>query len=144
MQQILLAPLAAAASAQILKIIIKSNGLSWNLKSLTSYSGLPSSHAAMAVSLASSAGLTQGADSPLFAVSVILSFFVIRDALGLRQYVGRQGKTVNRLIADLRRFKISLSDNYPELEEKVGHTPAQIMAGAVLGFLISLAAYYLL
>lgn len=142
MLQILIAPLAAALIAQLLKLAVKSNGLKLNWRSLGAYSGLPSSHAAMAVSLTVSAGLTQGFDSALFFVCIILSFFIIRDGLGLRQYVGRQGQVVNDLIKDLSRRQIIAAEKYPRLIEKVGHTPAQITAGAILGFLTSLAAFY--
>lgn len=143
MLQILIAPPAAALIAQLLKLAVKSNGLKLNWRSLGAYSGLPSSHAAMAVSLAASAGLTEGLDSPLFSVCVILSFFIIRDALGLRRYVGQHGQVLNDLATDLSNSKIIAAEKYPRLLEKIGHTPAQIIAGACLGFLISLAGYYI-
>lgn len=142
MLQILIAPLTAALIAQLLKFLVKSNGLKFNWRSLGSYSGLPSGHAAMVISLTVSAGLTQGFNSALFFVCIILSFFVIRDALGLRRYVGRHGQVLNNLIKDLSRRQIIAAEKYPRLIEKIGHTPAQIMAGACLGFLISLVVYY--
>jgi len=143
MPQILISPLAAGVIAQLLKFFIKSNGLKRDWRSITSYSGMPSSHAAMAVSLLTGVGLTQGLNSPLFAVCAIFSLFIIRDALGLRQYVGQHGELLNDLVKDLRQDNISLKEKYPRLIEKIGHTPAQIIAGAALGFFISLAAYYI-
>lgn len=143
MPQILIAPLVAALIAQLLKLAIKSNGLKFNWRSLGSYSGLPSSHAALAVSLASSVGLKQGFNSALFFVCIILSFFIIRDALGLRRYVGRHGQALNSLIKDLSRRQIIAAEKYPRLIEKIGHTPTQIITGALLGFVISLASYYI-
>ncbi|MDD4271732.1 MAG: divergent PAP2 family protein [Patescibacteria group bacterium] len=143
MLQILIAPLAAALIAQLAKLLIKSNGLKFNCQSFSSYSGMPSSHAAMVISLTASLGLTLGLHSPLFYLSIILSFFIIRDALGLRNYVGQHGKILNDLANDLSNSQIISKEKYPALIEKIGHTPAQIIAGAVLGFLISLAAYYI-
>lgn len=143
MHQILFSPLAAGILAQLLKVLVKSNNLKWSWNSIISYSGMPSSHAAMAVSLAASAGLTQGFGSPLFSVCVILSFFIIRDALGLRRHVGRHGQVLNNLIKDLSGGKIISAEKYSRLNEKIGHTPAQIIAGAALGVLISLAGYYI-
>ena len=143
MLQILIAPLAAALIAQLLKVAVKSNGLKFTWPSLTSYSGLPSSHAAMTISLTASAGLTQGFGSALFFVCIILSFFIIRDALGIRRYVGRHGQVLNSLVKDLSNHKIIDAGKYPRLIEKIGHTPAQIIAGALLGFVISLASYYI-
>jgi len=142
MYQILIAPLAAMIIAQLAKPLVKSNNLKFSWLSFFSYSGMPSGHTAMAVSLASSVGLVQGLSSPLFAASVVLCFFIIRDALSLRQYVGRNGQVLNNLIADLKK-NISLNEDYPTLTEKVGHTPSQIIGGAVIGYLISLAAYYI-
>jgi len=143
MLQILIAPLAAALIAQLAKPLIKSNNLELNWRSISSYSGMPSSHAAMVISLTASVGLTQGFSSPLFFVCIILSFFIIRDALGLRNYVGQQGKILNNLVENLNNNKIINAEKYPRLVEKIGHTPAQIIAGSALGFLISLAGYYI-
>lgn len=143
MYQILIAPLVSGIIAQLLKPFIKTNNLKFNWPSLFSYSGMPSSHTAMAVSLASSLGLTQGAASPLFAISIVLSFFIMRDAWGLRNYVGLNGQAFNHLVKDLNNNKIISQEKYPRLAEKVGHTPTQIIVGGILGFLISLAAYYI-
>ncbi len=144
MHQILLAPLLAGVIAQLSKLLVKSNNLKWNWQALSSYSGMPSGHAAMAVALTTSAGLTQGFNSPLFAVCAIFSFFIIRDALGVRQYIGQHSEVLNDLLKELRQDNISLKEKYPRLVEKIGHTPAQIAAGALLGLMISLASYYIL
>lgn len=141
MLQIIIAPLAAGLIAQLGKFLIKSNDLKFNWQSFTSYSGMPSSHAAMIISLTASAGLTQGFSSPLFFVCLVLSFFIIRDALGLRQYVGRHSQILNSLVEDLSDKKIILAEKYPSLIEKIGHTPRQVIAGSVLGILTSLICY---
>lgn len=143
MLQILIAPLIAALIAQLLKLLINSNGLKFDWQSISAYSGMPSSHAAMIISLTSSVGLMQGFDSPLFYASIIISFFIIRDALGLRNYVGRQAQALNNLVKDLSGHKIISAEKYPRLNETIGHAPAQIIAGGLLGFLISLAGYYI-
>jgi len=143
MLQILIAPLAAAIISQLIKFLVKSNGLKLNRQAISSYAGMPSSHAAMAASLITSVGLTQGYSSPLFFVCIIFSFFIIRDALGLRNYVGQNGQALNNLIKNLSNNKIVDTEKYPHLVEKIGHTPAQIIAGAILGFLISIICYYI-
>lgn len=143
MTQILIAPLAAAIIAQFGKLLVKSNGLKSDWQSLVSYSGMPSSHAAMIISLTASAGLTQGFSSALFSVCIILSFFIIRDALGLRRYIGQHSQILNNLVKDLSNNKIIDAEKYPRLIEKIGHTPAQIIVGSVLGFVVSLAGYFI-
>ncbi|MFA5359674.1 MAG: divergent PAP2 family protein [Patescibacteria group bacterium] len=137
MIQILIAPLATAIIAQLIKFFIKGNGLKLNWQSFSSYAGMPSSHAAMAASLMTSVGLTEGFDSPLFFVCIIFSFFIIRDALGLRNYIGQNGQTLNSLIKNLSDNKIINLEKQPRLIEKVGHTPMQIIAGLILGVLVS-------
>lgn len=129
--------------SQLSKVFIKSNRLKLNWRSLTSYSGMPSGHATTTVSLATIIGLTQGFNSPLFAVTVIFAILIIRDALGLRSYVGLQSEVLNVMVKDLKEDNAGLDENYPHLVEKVGHTPTQVIAGSLLGFLISLISYYI-
>jgi uncharacterized protein len=141
MYQILLTPLIAGFAAQISKFFIKSNRLKFSWQSITSYSGMPSSHAAITVSLTTTAGLTEGLASPLFAVCLIFTILVIRDALGVRRYIGQHSEILNDLVKDLRQDKISLGEEYPHLVEKIGHTPLQIIAGSALGLAISLIGF---
>ena len=140
MYQILFTTLVAGTSAQLLKLFINSNNLKFNWRSLTSYSGMPSSHAAFVVALTTIIGLTQSITSPLFAVCLIFSLLIIRDALGIRRYLGQHGEIINILVKDLKEDKM-LDEVYPKLLEKIGHTPAQIIAGSLIGFFISLASY---
>ncbi len=107
------------------------------------YSGMPSGHAAMVISLATIMGLEQGWQSPLFAISVILAVIVIRDAVGIRQYLGQHGKILNILVKDLAEDRV-LDEQYPHLLEHIGHTPLQALVGGSIGFLISFIGFYLL
>lgn len=113
MQQILITSLTAGLVAQLSKFFIKSNKIEFKRRYLWSYSGMPSSHAAITSALTASVGLSQGVDSPLFAACLIFTLLVIRDAVGLRRYLG------------------------------IGHTWPQILAGCLVGLLISLIGYLL-
>lgn len=137
---ILILPIIAGLLAQVAKFFFKSNRLTVNLKGLTSYSGMPSAHSAIVVSLATIIGLEEGLSSPSFALSIIFALIVIRDALGLRQYLGQHGRVLNILVKDLKNDKV-LDQSYPRLLEKIGHTPAQVLVGSALGFLVSLIGY---
>jgi hypothetical protein len=97
----------------------------------------------MVVSLAAIIGLESGVNSTLFAISVILAIIVIRDALGIRRYLGQHGKIINILVKDLKDDEV-LDEHYPHLLERIGHTPAQVVAGSLLGFVISLLVFYFL
>lgn len=141
MYQILLTSLFAGLAAQILKLLVRSNHLKLNWRSITSYSGMPSSHAAFVASLTTIIGLSEGFYSPLFAITFIFSVLVIRDALGIRRYLGQHGKIINILIKDLKEDSM-LDESYPELLEKIGHTPAQVAVGSLIGIISGLISYY--
>ena len=140
MYQILITSLTAGIIAQLSKLLIQSNKIKLDWRSVFSYAGMPSSHAAFVASLATIIGLTQNFYSPLFAICLIFGLLVIRDALGIRRYLGQHGEIINILVKDLKEDKM-LDEVYPKLLEKIGHTPAQIMAGTVLGILIGLASF---
>lgn len=138
---ILILPIISVIITQTIKFFIRSNNQKINLKNFFAYSGMPSTHTAMMISLVTIAALTGGLRSPVFALSVILAIIVIRDALGLRRYLGQHGKTLNILVKDLKDDKV-LDENYPRLLERIGHTPAQVTVGAFIGLLISFIGYY--
>lgn len=141
MYLVLILPLLSIVIAQGLKFLIKSNEQKINLKNFISYSGMPSGHSAMMVSLVTIIGLEYGVGVPIFAISLILAIVVIRDALGIRRYLGEQGKTLNVLVKDLEDDDV-LDKRYPHLLERIGHTPTQALVGGIIGFIISLVGYF--
>ena len=143
MHDVLLLPILAGFLAQFTKFFIRTNNYRLTWRSIFAYSGMPSMHTAIVTSLATIVGLKEGVGSPIFAVSFILAAFIIRDAFGLRQYLGAQGKVLNELVDDLKEDDL-LDENYPKLLEKIGHTPAQVLAGALLGIMVSLLGFYYL
>jgi len=139
---ILLLPIIAGLVAQIIKFFIRSNRLKISTKNIIAYSGMPSGHSAMIVSLATIAGLEEGFNSSLFAVCFILAVIVIRDALGIRRYLGQHGKILNILVKDLKEDEM-LDEQYPHLLERIGHTPSQVIVGSIIGLLISFVGFYI-
>lgn len=140
MYLILFAPIIAGAIAQAIKLVIRSNKQKFSFKNFLAYSGMPSGHSAMVVSLTTIIGLEHGIYSTLFAISLILAIVVIRDALGIRRYLGQHGKIINVLVKDLRDDQV-LDEHYPHLLERIGHTPLQVVVGSVLGFAISVLMF---
>ena len=94
--------------------------------------GMPSSHSAIAVSLATMIGKNVGWDTPIFALSVIFSLIVMYDAAGVRRAVGKQARILNDI---LNNQKLS---NAEKLQEMTGHTPIQVAAGALIGIIVGL------
>ena len=140
---ILILPLAAGFIAQVIKFFIKSNKQKIKLKNMIAYSGMPSGHSAITISLLTIVGLEEGLASPLFALSAILALIVIRDALGIRKYLGQHGKVLNILVKDLEDDKL-VDEQYPHLLENIGHTPIQVVAGSILGFVVSYIGFLIL
>lgn len=142
--EIIILPLLAGSLAQIIKFLLSTSGRRmFKLKDIVAYSGMPSGHSALVISLATITGLVEGWQSSAFALSFVLAIIVIRDALGIRRYLGEHGKVLNILVKDLRDDKV-LDEHYPHLLERIGHTPLQILAGSAVGFLVSIIGYYLI
>lgn len=140
---ILLLPIISGVSAQAIKLLIKINKEKINLKDLIEYSGMPSGHSSITVSLTTIIGLKEGFDSALFAACFVFTMIILRDALGMRRYLGQHGKILNLLITDLKEDKF-LDQEYAKLKEGIGHTPIQVLAGSLLGFLISVLGFIIL
>jgi hypothetical protein len=140
MYLIIILPLVAAALAEVLKFLIPQNKRSFSLKNLFSYSGMPSGHAAIVSSLTTIVGLREGIDSTFFGLSFVFAVIVLRDAIGLRKYLGMHGKVLNILVKDLKEDDV-LTEHYPRLLENIGHTNLQVFAGLFVGILTSIVGY---
>lgn len=93
--------------------------------------GMPSSHSAVVMATCFSCGILYGFDSAWFAVSAVLAIVVMRDAAGVRREAGKQAAVINQLSAELgKRRKSTVSTT---LAEVLGHTPLQVLVGALLG-----------
>ncbi len=98
--------------------------------------GMPSSHSALAVSIAASIAITEGVNRNLFILSLFFALVVIRDALGVRRAARLQAKALNLLGRELSsRFGIS----FHPVREVHGHSAAEVAVGGLLGFFIALA-----
>lgn len=94
---------------------------------------MPSSHSAFVTSLGTAIGLTEGFHSTLFALSAAFALIVMYDASGVRRAAGKQAKVLNTIIEDLRMREL-----HPErLRELLGHTPFEVLIGAILGIVIA-------
>jgi acid phosphatase family membrane protein YuiD len=73
--------------------------------------------------------------SPEFAIALIFSIVVMYDAAGLRRAAGRQAAVLNRLVDDLMHMR---GVEEQKLRELLGHTPVEVLVGAVLGIAVGL------
>ncbi|MFH1753338.1 MAG: divergent PAP2 family protein [Candidatus Omnitrophota bacterium] len=100
--------------------------------------GLPSAHAAAVTALASSIGLYEGFDTPVFGLATLFAVIVLFDAQGVRRASGKQAQLLNRILDDIYWKKKIQEDRLMEL---LGHTPVEIFAGMIIGVLMSLLFY---
>ncbi|EAX47908.1 acid phosphatase/vanadium-dependent haloperoxidase related [Thermosinus carboxydivorans Nor1] len=127
--------LTAWFTAQVLKTITSFwKQKAFNLERLVGAGGMPSSHTSLVVALASAVAFHDGLHSPLFAVAAVLAAIVMYDAAGVRRAAGKQAKVLNKLVMELR-VQHTIRDT--RLKELLGHTPLEVLAGAVLGFVIA-------
>ena len=142
----LLIPIFAWFTAQTLKIIINLFvNKEFRIERLWGDGGMPSGHSATVSSLATMCGITCGFGSPTFALSFIFAVVVMHDAVGVRREAGKQAVTLKKLAA-LVNGAISDPDKRirtEKLKVLVGHTPLQMIVGALVGIMIALAYFWI-
>jgi len=107
----------------------------FNFKRIIGAGGMPSSHSATVVSLATLIGRSEGFDSPIFALSLIFALVVMYDAAGVRRAAGKQAKILNKITQTPGMKKLEIQEKLVEL---LGHTPKQVFVGALLGLIVGL------
>lgn len=152
--------------AQILKTIITLFATKKvRLERLIGAGGMPSSHSALATSVAVAMLRKMGFASPEFALSAAFALIVMYDAMGVRRAAGEQAKVLNRIVLELpqlpwlakkeeKYIEIALEDipkepveqaepedetplNETKLKELLGHTPFEVLGGMILGIIVA-------
>lgn len=101
--------------------------------------GMPSSHSALVCSATVAVSRVVGVGSPLFAVMFLLALIVMYDAMGVRRAAGLHAKEINRMNKYLeQKDKSVVVPKKKELKEFLGHTPFEVLGGALLGIIIAL------
>ena len=123
--------------AQLIKVILDAVLLrKIDVRRFVSSGGMPSSHSALVVAAAAAIGKLYGVQTPDFALAAILSAVVMYDACNVRRSAGDTARLVNKLLEHMERLTAEdLADN---LKEVMGHTPLQVLMGALLGLGVGL------
>jgi acid phosphatase family membrane protein YuiD len=103
----------------------------FNFKRIIGAGGMPSSHTAIVVSITTMVGRSQGINSVIFAVSLIFSLVVMYDACGVRRQAGKQARILNDIVNTPGLSTVQVRE---KLVEALGHTPLQVIVGAIVGF----------
>ncbi|MEG1849303.1 MAG: divergent PAP2 family protein [Oscillospiraceae bacterium] len=147
--------------AQLIK-----TGVDWfanrslRLERLTGSGGMPSSHSALVSSLAIGMARAEGFQSPVFALTLAFAAVVMYDAMHVRRAAGENTRALNQVIFNVNGFfeairqhellDFDFDDSNDEddddgdsqqktLKEYRGHTPLEVLAGALLGILIAMS-----
>ena len=122
--------------AQILKVLIYAViNREFKLERFVGSGGMPSSHSATVCALVTATVLEYGTSSFEFAIAGVLAIIVMYDARGVRLETGKQAEAINQLFDLLTDHKV---EPVVKLKELVGHTPLQVVAGAILGTVVAL------
>jgi hypothetical protein len=113
----------------------------WNWALLASPGGMPSSHSALVAGTAQMIGLTEGFNTPLFAVACVVAIVVIYDATGIRRQAGRHARIINKMILDMQSGHPLKQE---QLREVLGHTPLEALAGTLLGIVVAQLTWLLI
>lgn len=136
--QLLMSAVTGWVVAQFLKTLIDfALNKNFNAERLVGSGGMPSSHSATVCGLTTAALLKYGTGSFEFAVSFVLSMIVMYDAIGVRRETGKQAKLLNSILSE-NPLKLNAEVLQEKLKEYVGHTPLQVLAGAILGIGLAL------
>lgn len=109
----------------------------FNFKRIMGAGGMPSSHSAVVTCLATLIGKNEGVDSIIFAVSVIFAMIVMYDAAGVRRAAGKQAHLLNKIVETPGLSGMEVQER---LVEVLGHTPLQVLVGAIIGIVVGLLA----
>lgn len=137
--EVLFIGLSGAFIAQVLKFLLH---LAFkkrvDFKQFTTTGGMPSSHSAGVVGIATAVGLITGFSSVSFSIAMGYALVVMYDAAGLRRASGKMAACLNKMMDDF--YKHDVQSVGGKLKELLGHTPIEVFAGATLGVAY---AYYI-
>lgn len=123
-----------AQFSKLLIILLRERRL--DFQNVMSAGGMPSSHSAVVVALATRVGIVDGVASTTFAIASTFAAVVLYDAAGIRRAVSIQGRILNRMLEEVKEYQRL---NEKRLLELLGHTPFEVFVGSLLGLLIGLS-----
>jgi len=127
------------ALAQVLKTIINFCATKkFNAERLVGAGGMPSAHSASVCGLTIAIAKSVGFASPLFAVSFLFAGVVMYDAMGVRRAAGEHAKIINMIVRKSEKLASYQPKKPEELKEFLGHTPFEVLGGALLGILTAM------
>lgn len=115
-------------------IAVVRNGNLRGFRQLYLSGNMPSAHSATIVAVSTVIGFREGFDSAIFGLALTVAGVVMYDAIMVRRSVGEQGLSIQQLIKE-SKSKVNL----PRAAK--GHTPVEVLVGALLGLAIGAVVY---
>lgn len=139
---VLVTALCASFLAQLIKVVL--NLFTFHrfvAERMWGAGGMPSSHSATVCAMAVATGRYCGVNSSQFAIATVLAIIVMYDAMGVRYETGEQAKVLNRMFSEWMDQGIASLPflGGKKLKEMVGHTPIEVLTGAILGIALGFA-----
>ncbi len=126
---------ALAQGYKILTEIVMYKKIS--LSTIWTTGGMPSSHSSTVTALSTSIGLIHGFSGTNFAIAMIFSGIVMYDAAGIRRAAGKQAGIINRILDKIPHNIYLTGVREEKLKELLGHTPFEVVVGAILGVVVA-------
>ncbi len=134
--EVLACGILSALFAQVLKFILFTlQARKINFKIFTTTGGMPSTHSAGVMALSTIVGIICGYDSIEFAIALGYALVIMYDAAGLRRAAGKTAACLNKVMEEF--YKHDLRAVGGKLKELLGHTPTEVLVGAIFGILFA-------
>lgn len=139
--QVVVVTFLSSFLAQFVKVLAKlfTTG-KLDLRILAKTGGMPSSHSCCTMAMATSVGIIEGYNSVSFAIALCLASIVMYDAAGVRRTVGLQARVLNKMIEEIFSEHPHISGE--RIKEFLGHTPKEVLVGALFGIAIAYTFNY--
>lgn len=129
--------------AQLIKVVVilvSERRFAWDR--IASTGGMPSSHSAGVVAVATSVGIIDGWGSTTFAIATALALVVMYDATGVRRAAGLHAEYLNVITKELSHIFKQDGEEQKALKTLLGHTYVQVFAGVFQGILVAIFAHF--
>ena len=90
--------------------------------------------------LSTAVGIIEGWDSIVFAIALGFALITMYDAAGVRRAAGKTAACLNRMMDDFYKHDVQAIGG--KLKELLGHTPLEVIMGAIFGVLFAYVYHF--
>lgn len=124
-----------AQGAKYIIVALKNRNFN-HVRQLYLSGNMPSAHSATVMSVSTVIGLYNGFDSAIYGLAIMMAGVVMYDAVMVRRSVGEQGLALQELIQAAKSNKRVVIPRAAK-----GHTPLEVLVGAIIGVGIGLVVF---